>query len=178
MGNLVSGEAFVDLFRRFEHTAYRLEVRTSYGSSEEDDAFPRFLAGEDPGLDWFEPWLDLMREQTGHGKRVERVRLIDDPPSDYLRFELWGTPHNLAAGEDIRYLDRRKAPELDLPTHDYWLFDSRLVARLEFGQQDRFLGVTLDETPSIVVRHCYWRDAAWHHAETFDHYRERTTIRT
>lgn len=174
MDNLVSGEAFLDLFRRFEFTAYRLEVRTAYAVPDEDEGYARFLAGQDPGLDWFEPWLNLMREQTGLGKRIERVRLIDDPPSDYLRFELWGTPHNLAAGEDIRYLDRGGADQLGLPGYDYWLFDSRLLARLQFGERNRFLGVTLDERPAEVAQHGYWRDAAWHHAESFSRYIERT----
>lgn len=174
MGELVSGAEFLDLFRQFEHTAYRLEVRTSYGVADEDDAYRKFLAGEDPRLDWFEPWLALMREQAARRKRVQRVRVIDEPPSDYLRFELWGTPHNLAAGEDIRYLAREDAAKLALPDYDYWLFDSRLVARLEFAERDRFLGVVLDEDPGRAVQHGYWRDAAWHHAETFEHYQERT----
>ncbi|WP_338423530.1 DUF6879 family protein [Streptomyces gobiensis] len=69
--------------------------------------------------------------RTGQGKRVEPVRLIDAPPSDFLRFELWGTPHNLSAGEDIRYLQRAEAKPLGLPEYDYWLFDSRIVARLQ-----------------------------------------------
>ncbi|MBC3989320.1 hypothetical protein H8N00_10595 [Streptomyces sp. AC563] len=174
MTDLVTGEAFLELFRRFSHTAYRLEVRTAYGIPEEDEPYRLFLAGEDPGTGWFEPWLDLMREQTGRGKRVERVRLIDAPPSDYLRFELWGTPFNLAVGEDIRYLDRAQAQPLGLPDYDYWLFDDQVVARLQFGEHDRFLGVTLSEDPADVARHVRWKGAAWQHAVTYERYRQET----
>jgi hypothetical protein len=172
VSELVSGEAFLKLFRDVEHTAYRLEVRTSYGIPEEDAPYRQFLAGEDPGLEWFEPWLNLMREETAKGKRVERVRVIDTPPSDYLRFELWGTPYNLAAGEDIRYLERDQAAALDLPTYDYWLFDSRIVARLQFGEHDRFLGVLLSDDPADVLRHVQRQGAAWHHAITFETYQK------
>jgi hypothetical protein len=172
VSELVSGEAFLNLFRDVEHTAYRLEVRTSYGIPEEDEPYRRFLTGEDPGLEWFEPWLDLMREETAKGKRVERVRVIDTPPSDYLRFELWGTPYNLAAGEDIRYLARDQAVALDLPTYDYWLFDSHILARLQFGEHDRFLGVLLADDPTDVLRHVQWQGAAWHHAITFEAYQK------
>lgn len=172
MPDLVSGAAFLELFRNVEHTAYRLEVRTSYGIPEEDEPYRRFLEGADPGLGWFEPWLELMREETGKGKRVERVRVIDEPPSDYLRFELWGTPYNLAAGEDIRYLARAQAAALQLPAYDYWLFDSRTVARLQFGDHDRFQGVLLSDDPADVLRHVQWQGAAWHHAITFDTYQK------
>lgn len=172
MSELVSGDTFLRLFRDAEHTAYRLEVRTSYGIPEEDEPYRRFLAGEDPGQDWFEPWLNLMREVTGSGRRVERVRVIDEPPSDYLRFELWGTPHNLAAGEDIRFLPRRQAEALALPRYDYWLFDSSTVARLQFGAHDRFLGVVLCDDPADVQRHVQWQQAAWQHAITFADYQK------
>ncbi|MGO4747289.1 DUF6879 family protein [Streptomyces sp. 2MCAF27] len=174
MPELVSGDAFLQLFRDFQHTAYRLETRASYGIPEEDEPYRRFLAGDDPGLDWFEPWLALMREESGKGKRVERVRIIDEPPSDYLRFELWGTPHNLAAGEDIRYLTRPEAGQLGLPGYDYWLFDSRTVARLQFGEHDRFLGVTLSHDPVDIQCHTQWRDAAWRYAVTFEQYQKET----
>ena len=177
MPDIISGEDFVDLFRTFQHTAFRLEVRTAYGVPDEDEPYRRFLAGEDPGLDWFQPWLTLMRQETAAGKRVERVRLIDDPPSDYLRFELWGTPYNLDAGEDIRYLDRGNADRLGLPEYDWWLFDSRTLARLVFGENDRFLGVTLHDDPAEVLRHAQWRDAAWHHAVTYARYQQERAAR-
>lgn len=162
---------FFGLFRDAAHTAYRLEVRTAYGVPEEDEAYRRFLADEELKVEeWLSPWLDLMREQTGQGKRVERVRVIDAPPTSYLRFEIAVGPYNREAGEDIRYLSRRDADRLGLPTWDYWLFDSRLVARLEFGEQDRFLGVRLDDDPAEVVRHTAARDAAWHYALPYDRY--------
>jgi hypothetical protein len=178
VSDLVSGDDFTDLFRRFEHTAFRLEVRRSYGILDEDEPFQRFLAGEEPGLDWFQPWLTLMRHVTSAGRRVERVRLIDEPPSDYLRFELWGTPHNLDAGEDIRYLSHEAAASLELPRYDYWLFDNRVVARVEFADDDTFLGATLSEDPGDAIRHARWRDAAWSRAITFAQYRQEHAATT
>jgi hypothetical protein len=173
---LIKGDAFLDLFRQFAHTAWRLEVRRAY-DSRSDDTFPRWLSGEDRDVSWFRPWLDLMSDVTSQGKRVERVRVVDNPPSDYLRFEIWLNSHNKHAGEDIRYLQRAVANELDLPNVDFWLFDSRRVAMLHFDDDgDRFLGAEIIEDPVSVVRHSFWRDAAWHYAETFDHYVERTGI--
>lgn len=177
MPELISGDAFTDLFRRFEHTAFRLETRRAYGVAYEFEPYRLFLEGKDPGIEWLADWLELMREQTALGKRVERVRLIDDPPSDYLRFSLHCTPHNLAAGEDIRYLARAEAERLDLPEFDYWLFDSRLVARFHYDG-DRSLGVTLHEDPAAVVVAAAARDAAWHHALTLAQYQEQAAART
>lgn len=173
MAEFVSGPEFAELFRRFEHTAFRLEPRARYNVSSEIEAYRRFLRGEDPGLDWIEDWLRTIRTQTRLGKRVERVRVIDDPPSDYVRFMLWLHPYNIEAGEDIRYLERATAARAGLPDYDYWLFDSRLVAKFEFTPDDQPIGVYLTDDPAEAVRHGYWRDVAWHYAEGW----ERTTRR-
>lgn len=169
MAPILSGEDFTGLFRHYRHTAWRLETRSHYGKLNEDQPFQDWLAGKDPGLEWFKPWLRMMRAELATGKRMERVRLIDDPPSDYLRWELWGTPYNLGVGEDIRYLPREHPIVDELPDHDFWVFDSRTVARLEFDG-DRFLGASLSEDPGYVLTALQARDAAWHHALTFTEY--------
>ncbi|MEV0428298.1 DUF6879 family protein [Micromonospora sp. NPDC050495] len=168
MGSLITDpDAFQRLFQDFEHAAFKLEVRRSYGLPSEDEPFQKFLTGQDPGIEWLRSWLDLMKAQTSTGKRVERVRVIDEPPSDYLRFEISVTPHNLEAGEDIRYLVRDRAAELALPQYDFWLFDSRVVALLHFTDDDQFVGFTTIEDATEVLRHCQWRDRAWTRATRF-----------
>lgn len=170
MPDLVSGEEFNDLFRQYRHTAWRLETRTFYGVLHENEPFQRWLVGDDSDIEWFQPWLKLMRAELATGKRMERVRLIDDPPSDYLRWELWGTPYNLGIGEDIRYLPRTHPIVAELPDHDFWVFDSRTVARLEFDERGDVLGASLTEDPARVLTALQARDAAWHHALTFTQY--------
>jgi Family of unknown function (DUF6879) len=78
------------------------------------------------------------------------------------RFGLWASQFTNAAGEDIRYVARDEANDAGLPNHDYWLFDSRKLARMHFGEDNRFLGAEIVEDPAVIVEHNYWRDAAWH----------------
>lgn len=170
-GRVADPDRFTGLFTTFTATAYRLEVRRAYGVPDEDVPFQEYLAGRDPGTAWLRPWLELMARQTGMGKRVERVRFVDTPPSPYLRWEIHCTPHNLAAGEDIRYLPRPVARRLALPDHDYWLFDNALVAVLDFDAQDRFLGFRTTTDPAAVAQHLAWQRAAWRHALPHDRYR-------
>jgi hypothetical protein len=172
MTELVTNKnSFDELFTRFRHTAFRLEVRTKYGVAEEDAAFQSFLAGKTVGTEWFQPWLDLMRKQTARGKRIERVRIVDRPPSDYLRFEISNTEHNLDAGEDIRYLLRHDAEALALPHHDFWLFDDDLVVSLQFSDEDdRFLGFSTSRAQHVVREHAEWRNLAWKRALDFTSY--------
>jgi hypothetical protein len=42
------------------------------------------------------------------GKRLERVYVVAEPPTNYIRYELmWSYEPNVAAGEDIRILPGR-----------------------------------------------------------------------
>jgi hypothetical protein len=109
-------------------------------------------------------WLDMLREATTEGRRFARVRVVSLPLTDYSRFGIWCAQLTNGAGEDIRYVTRDVADAAGLPRHDYWLFDSRLLVRMHFDDNDAFLGGEIIEDAEEIVQHNYWRDAAWHHA--------------
>jgi len=169
---LLVGEDFFDLFRTFDHTAYRLEVRESYYEREQ---VGQFLAGERVNLSYMEPWLALMVQSRVAGKRIERVRVVSQPYSDYARYGLWLCRYNTQAGEDIRYLERGEAA--GLPNHDYWLLDSSRLYIVRFSEDDELLGAELVEDPAAVVRAGHWRDVAWHHAIPYIEFVKAADIR-
>ncbi|MGH3493479.1 MAG: DUF6879 family protein, partial [Sciscionella sp.] len=98
------GPDFRQLFREFEHTAFRLETRERYNSPAEVESVRKFLAGDPVDLEWSEPWLQMIREHTAAGRTFSRVRVVSVALSDYSRFGLWASQFTVAAGEDIRYL--------------------------------------------------------------------------
>lgn len=167
---------FDQLFTTFEHTAFRLEPRESYaGVTYGDDAFSRWLSGEwaGPDSDW--SWTRTVRAATATGKRIARVRVVSEPWSDYTKFGMYAARGNIEAGEDIRYLSRLRAAGLglpvELPGHDYWLFDSRFIVVLHFNDETNdIVRIEVLDDPALVVQHNTWRDAAWHHAAPMDEY--------
>jgi hypothetical protein len=158
--NLLSDDDFDQLFHTFEHTAFRLEVRDRYSVPYEVESLREFLAGEPDERIWKRPWLEMIRKVTSEGKRVERVRVVSLPLTDYSRYGLWSCQTNNKAGEDIRYLTRDQAE--GLPNYDYWLFDSRKLVHMHFDDEDHYLGAEVIEAPAVIVEHNYWRDMAWH----------------
>jgi hypothetical protein len=161
---MLLGEEFNQLFRTFQHTAFRLEVRDTYDASYENESLRKFLAGEPDDLPWMQDWLAMIRDATSKGRRFRRVRVVSWPLTDYSRFGVWCARFTNAAGEDIRYLTRDRAQAEGLPEHDYWLFDSRKLVRMHFDDANVFLGGEVVHDPATVVDHNYWRDAAWHGA--------------
>jgi hypothetical protein len=122
-------------------------------------------------------WLGMVREATAEGRRFARVRLVTLPLTDYSSFGVWCAQFTNAAGEDIRYLERGQAQVAGVPNHDYWLFDSRRLVRMHFDDADSFLGGEVVKDPAEIVRHNYWRDAAWHHAIRRDNFAAEQQIR-
>jgi hypothetical protein len=166
--NLLIGEEFGRLFRSFEHTAFRLETREEYRAPVEEEPLRQFIAGQQPDMARFTNWLTLIRAATAQGRRFRRVRVVSRPLTDYNRFGHFCASYPNEAGDDIRYLDRVDAN--GLPDHDYWLFDSRTLVRMHFGEDSTFLGGEAIDDPAAVVRHNYWRDAAWHLATPRDEF--------
>ncbi|MFD8911745.1 DUF6879 family protein [Streptomyces sp. NPDC059575] len=165
--------AISHLFRDFRHTAFRLETRRGYASDRDSPKWQRWLDGEDIAAEPANAWRENVAAQTAQGKRFERVRIVDVPPTPGQEFLLASAPGNLAVGEDIRNLDRADAERLHLPDYDFWLFDSKTVARFAFDDEDTTLGVYVTDDPAEVLAACQARDAAWHHATPTSDYARR-----
>ncbi|ROR44577.1 DUF6879 family protein [Kitasatospora cineracea] len=161
---MIGYDEFESMFTTFQHTAFRLETRRQYGSDAQTETYRRFVAGEDLGWDSDDDWSRNRREQSARGKRFERVRVMDSPPTTGQRYLLANAAEIGKVGEDVRYLWREDADRLGLPAEDAWLFDSRVITLLHFDTDDTLTGIELITDPVRVARACQERDAAWHFA--------------
>lgn len=167
--NIIGLDEFDGLFTAFKHTAWRLETRRRYASDEGTDTYAQFLRGEPVDWEGQDPeWCAERLEQTALGKRFERVRVVDNPPTPGQLYLLDNARRNSFVGEDIRQLWRADADRLQLPDEDVWLFDSRLVARLNFDEADNLVNVELITEPVEVNRYAQVRDAATHYAVPYE----------
>lgn len=145
-------------------SAFRLETRRAYSLGYERRMFDDFLAGREvtppPDTDWYRPWLDRVRRLTATGRRIQRVRVVDEPITDYQRYAIWTGAWNTAAGEDIRYMAREVAATVGLPGRDWWLLDGQTVVVLNFDAFDRLSGRELIVSPSTVSEFVERRDLA------------------
>ncbi|MBV9012195.1 MAG: hypothetical protein JO272_09115 [Pseudonocardiales bacterium] len=160
-----SAPGFDDHFERAGANIFRLETLQSYRNSGEDQALAAFQAGHPhlitPGK---RAWVALIRDRTAAGCAMQRVHVVREPITDYLRFELtWGYQPNVEAGEDIRIV--RLAPgdrwPVELPQGtDFWLFDFSVLYALRYGQDGTWLAAEDVTEPTAIEQACHWREAA------------------
>jgi len=126
----------------FRQRAFRLETRDHYDVPQEAEWFHAFLRGD--GLPDLSPendsWLKLVSDHCSSGKRMQRVHIVSQPLSDYCRFELAMYASSVAAGEEIRILERDQMPKLRRMQEDFWLFDDAAVVVLDYDENGRFQG--------------------------------------
>lgn len=112
-------------------SAVHLETRDVYAIESERESLAAWNAGfrrdpAGPASSWG-PWYDLIEKTVGRGVEVRRARIVSEPVTDYIRYEHEGTFRNIAAGEQVRWLPRRRATDIALPGNDFWLFDDETV---------------------------------------------------
>ena len=161
-------------FAEFERSAFRLEVQPTYTMPTEQPNVARFLSGElTPPEGHNKAWHDTICRNAETGRRMQRVRVVRIPLTDYQRYGFaWSIPGNTAAGEDVRILDVTDA-ELDLPLFDFWLFDDREAVRLNFREDGTLASVELDDDADLD-EYYRWRDRALQAATPFSEWDART----
>lgn len=159
-------------------SAVHLEARDTY--TPDSERFLRWLDGyrADPAdrESWWRPFHSQVAEAVARGVAVRRVRIVSEPVTPYIRYEYEVTYQNLAAGEQVRWLPRRRASDLCLPGNDFWLFDDRLVRFHHFAGDGTSLGPGPEgkefrDEPTVIKLCAAAFEAAWERAIDHADYR-------
>jgi hypothetical protein len=156
----INDPTFGRLFTDIHSSWFRLETLQHYDVEYEREDLAAFLRGEpidtNPG-----PWQATLRDHVSAGRQLARVHVLEEPLSDYVRYELAAYVPNVDAGEDVRVIAVRNGewPE-DVPRHDFWLFDDERLWLMDYDPQGRFQATRRIDDPDALEQHRGWRDAA------------------
>lgn len=160
-----------DLLRSAERSAWHLELRDIY--TPDDPDWLDWQAGRrfNPAERWVQ-WHGLIRQTVDRGVNVRRVRVVSEPVTDYIKFEYDVTrAHNLAAGEDVRWLPRARAAGLLMPVSDFWVFDGQVVLWNHFAGDGSWSGEEQADDPALAKLCESSFETAWEHGIPHEDYR-------
>ncbi|MFI0941167.1 DUF6879 family protein [Streptomyces sp. NPDC021020] len=156
------------------HSAVHLEMRDAYGVGSDVQSYARWqAAGElnvDPESDYWRQWVELIRRTVARGVVVRRARIVSEPVSAYIRYEHALTVVNVEAGEQVRWLPRRRASDIALPGNDFWLFDGRTVRWNHFTGEGGSAPREMTEDPAAARLCGDAFEAVWSRAIPHDAY--------
>ncbi|MFF1788961.1 DUF6879 family protein [Kitasatospora sp. NPDC058243] len=156
---------FAELLGRCRRSAVHLELRDSYAPTERFEAWRRGerIDWEDRGS-WWHPYDQLITDTVARGVAVRRARVVSEPVSAYIRWEHYVTHANVTAGEEVRWLPRRRATDIPLPGNDFWLFDDALLRVHHFSGDGAVIEDEITEDPQTVKLCATAFEAVWERA--------------
>lgn len=129
----ITEDAFNELLTEFKHSSVHLETRDAYGTEVELPHMAKWKRGEPDDFEWLQEWCTELAEHVAAGRTVRRVKIVSEPLSDYQRWVYDVFTPIVAAGEDVRWLPRRRVSALRIPGNDYYLLDDERVVFLHYA---------------------------------------------
>ncbi|MER6994541.1 DUF6879 family protein [Streptomyces sp. NPDC000410] len=166
---------FEELLASAHHSAIHLEMRDGY--MESDESYMAWKEGRRGAALWGGPeaggWLKWVRDATERGVAIRRARVFSVPESDYIKFEHHVSDMNVEAGEQIRWLPRRRATDIAFPGNDFWVFDDELVLVLHFAGDGEIAEVWWELTKDPKIRELCTSafEAVWERAVPHEEYK-------
>lgn len=168
---------FDELMSACTHAAVHLEMRDSYAVDSEKERIAKWREGHrrDPAdrASWWTPWLEQIQQTVSRGVVIRRARIVSEPVGEYTRFLYDGTFTNIAAGEQVRWLPRRRASDIALPGNDFWLFDRQWVHWNHFTGDGGWAGEEITNDPAAAKLCAEAFEAVWDRAIPHDEYEIR-----
>ncbi|WP_329400027.1 DUF6879 family protein [Streptomyces melanogenes] len=161
--------SFAELLGKSERSAVHLELRDSYAATDRFEAWRRGerIDWEDRGS-WWHPYDQLIADSVARGVVIRRARIVSEPVTSYIRWEHYVTRANITAGEQVRWLPRRRTTGIPLPGNDFWLFDDHLLRVHHFSGDGQVVEDEITQDPATVklcstAFETVWERAVPHH---------------
>ena len=162
---------FRELFNATERSAVHLEMRDVYDAN--DSVYQDWRKGVafDPAERWPD-WFGQVAAAVARGVAIRRARIVSEPVSEYVRYEYDVTAGlNIASGEQVRWLPRRKATDLSLPGNDFWVFDGTAAVINHFDGNGSWIAEESANDPALVDFLQAAFDRVWARATDHESYR-------
>ncbi|WP_370450376.1 DUF6879 family protein [Nocardia otitidiscaviarum] len=157
---LLNAHEFRERLKSCKRGAFHLETQDEYSVADEEEDLAEFIRTGNFDESW-SSWEFLIRDITDTGRRIQRLRVVSEPLTDYARFLYATTRINVESGEDVRWLPRHVIDPNALTADDWWTLDDEAVAFTAFKTDGNLGGLALTTDPAIL-RYCLAvRDAAW-----------------
>jgi hypothetical protein len=138
----------------------KLELRDNYAVDEA--VLAAWRRGDVAAVrEYVRPIADRIASQVADGVSIRRIKVLSEPPSEYMRHALDVAAHLVDAGEDTRWLPRRLCSDLLLPGNDFFLLDGKVVIFNVLDGDDGRAEQQLWTEPEVVERCRSAFESAW-----------------
>ncbi len=103
------------------------------------------VSGDEIDSEEMQAWWKFISEKTSSGVLMQRVRLIIDPMTAYIKNELIAHRKSTTFGADVRVISGDVFDKLGVRAEDFWLIDDQIVLKMKYTTTGEYLGFEVDE---------------------------------
>jgi hypothetical protein len=121
----------MDYLKQAKSSLFRYESLQDYP----DDFF-------DNADETMKEWWDFIRLKVSEGVKMERVRLITQPITEYVQTELRVHAKSALYGDSIKTINEK---DFLVGLSDFWLVDDKIVLLMNYDSQGHYLSFDVKE---------------------------------
>lgn len=147
---------FDDAWNNATASIIRLETLPIYEIPAEMVRFEKFKRGLPYLDDELNAWKNRLKETAQCGIKIERYRVVDEPISDYLKYEFdyWKKTMDSQHVFTIKRKDYLPIVKNDNGfSTDFWMFDQKIVYRMNYSPKGLFLNGTFESDGKTIQRY-------------------------
>ena len=133
-----------EAFSSFKKSAKRLEVLQEYHiEGGELEQYNNFCEGKKvEEFDDLKEWNKFIRQSTEQGKIIERIRVVKNPVSKYIKFEIeLGYISSQKCGQVVDFISFEKFNKINKTNinNEFWIFDDEIIFEMIYNEKGEFL---------------------------------------
>lgn len=138
--------SLMDYLESAKSSLFRLEALQEYDIARESGMVAAYKDHDVIDDSKMKDWWNFIERKVAAGVRMERVRAVSIPLSDYVEMELEIHRRSAEKGDVIRVIPMTdEVFEKLFDKKDFWLIDDITVLRMEYNSGGHYLGFTVEE---------------------------------
>jgi hypothetical protein len=154
---MVTTPAMEEAWSKTKRSIFRLEALPAYSVQEDLALFEKWKRGRFELDGALREWLQKLKRAKDSRMSIQRVRVVQLPISDYIRYEMDFWKHSIRSGEEITFIESEKYKELTkgsgLEPMDFWMFDDRILVLFHYDRKGGFAREELVSDDDIVRKY-------------------------
>ncbi len=110
------------------------------------------IDGEDTSDEGMKDWWSFVASKTKAGVKMQRVRLVILPITNYTKMELEIHKKSKTFGDDIQIIEEDKFKSLQIKQEDFWLIDDLVCLKMNYSALGEYIGFTLENNVDTYIK--------------------------
>lgn len=162
------------VWNKAQKNIFRLEAIPEYNVPEDLVLFNKWKQSKLESDKAFLKWLEGLNKTKERGVKMQRVRIVSLPFSDYIKYEIDFWKHSTKQGENILFLEAKRYEHIkqkfNFEPKDFWIFDDKILIIFHYDEKGDFVKEKLIPDKETIKKYVELKRELLDHAIPMDEF--------